>query len=131
MPKRKSKFTEELQQEYPFFRKGRDEFEAECITCGYETFVSVANKGKLSLDIHVDQGYSTGGPRSESGPLRCYSRTSSFRMSDSKGNVLQFIKNGALKFSSRPFLAELMTCSKIVGISVAKQVMTFFFFGNR
>ena len=51
MPKRKSKFTEELQRKYPFFRKGRDEFEAECITCGYGTFVSVANKGKLSLDI--------------------------------------------------------------------------------
>ena len=52
--KRKSKFTEELQQKYPFFRKGRDEFEAECITCGYETFVSIVNKGKLSLDMHVD-----------------------------------------------------------------------------
>ena len=54
MPKRKSKFTEKLQQKYLFFRKGRDEFEAECITCGYGTFVSVANKGKLSLDMHVD-----------------------------------------------------------------------------
>ena len=54
MPKRKSKFTEELQQKYPFFRKGRDEFEAECITCSYGTFVSVANKGKLSLGMHVD-----------------------------------------------------------------------------
>ena len=54
IPKRKSKFTEKFQQKYPFFRKGRDEFEAECITCGYRTFVSVANKGKLSLDMHVD-----------------------------------------------------------------------------
>ena len=54
MPKRKSKFNEELQQKYPFFRKGRDEFEAGCITCGYGTFVSVANKGKLNLDMHVD-----------------------------------------------------------------------------
>ena len=54
MPKRKSKFTEELQQKYPFFRKGRDEFKAECITCGYGIFVSIANKGKLSLDMHVD-----------------------------------------------------------------------------
>ena len=54
MPKRKSKCTEELQQKYPFFRKGRDEFEAESITCGYGTFVSVANKNKLSLDMHVD-----------------------------------------------------------------------------
>ena len=54
MPKRKSKFSEELQQKYPFFRKGRDELEAECITCGYGTFAAVANKGKLSLDMHVD-----------------------------------------------------------------------------
>ena len=54
MPKRKSKFTEELQQKYPFFGKGPDEFEAECIACGYGTFVSVANKGKLSLDMHLD-----------------------------------------------------------------------------
>ena len=54
MPKRKSKFNEELQQKYPLFRKGRDEVEAECIACGYGTFVSVANKGKLSLDMHVD-----------------------------------------------------------------------------
>ena len=54
MPKRKSKFTEELQQKYPFFRKGRDELEVECIICGYGTFVSVVNKGKLSLDMHED-----------------------------------------------------------------------------
>ena len=54
MPKRKSKFTEELQQKYPIFRKGRDEFKAECITCGYRTFVSVANKDKLILDRHVN-----------------------------------------------------------------------------
>ena len=54
MPKRKSKFTEELQQKYPFFKKRRDEFEAECITCGCGILVSVANKGKLSLDMHVD-----------------------------------------------------------------------------
>ena len=54
MPKGKSRFAEELQQKYPVFRKERDEFETECITCGYGIFVSVANKGKLSLDMHVD-----------------------------------------------------------------------------
>ena len=56
MPKIKSKFTEEPKQKYryAFFGKGREEFEAECITCGYGTFVSVANKGKLSLNMHVD-----------------------------------------------------------------------------
>ena len=54
MPKRKLKFAEEPQKKYPFFRKGRDEFEAEWITCGYRTFVSVENKDKLSLDMHED-----------------------------------------------------------------------------
>ena len=54
MPKRKSQFTNELKQKYPFFRKGRNDFEAECITCGFGTFVLVANKGRLGLDNHVD-----------------------------------------------------------------------------
>ena len=54
MPKKQLKFTEELQQKYTFFKKGRYEFEVECITCGYGTFVSVANTSKLSLDMHVD-----------------------------------------------------------------------------
>ena len=70
MPKRKSKFIEEVQQKYPFFRKGRDEFEAECITCGSGTFASVANKGKLSLDMHVDslkQGFPNQGSRPQMG----------------------------------------------------------------
>ena len=53
MPKRKSEFTEEIQKKYPCFRKGRNDFEAECIVCGYGTFISVANKGGLSLDMHV------------------------------------------------------------------------------
>ena len=73
MPKRESKFSEELQQKYPFFRKGRDELEAECITCGNGTFVSVANKGKLSLDMHVDQTWANYGPAGLFfWPARCY-----------------------------------------------------------
>ena len=54
MPKRKSQFTEKLQKNCLCFRKGRDDFEAECIVCGYGTFLSVANKGRLSLDMHVE-----------------------------------------------------------------------------
>ena len=53
MPKRKTLFTDELCQKYPCFRKGRSDFEAECITCGYGTFISVANKGRVSLDDHI------------------------------------------------------------------------------
>ena len=50
MPKRKSVFSDELRQKYSCFKKGRSDFEAECITCGYGTFISVANKGSISLD---------------------------------------------------------------------------------
>ena len=50
MPKRKSKLTEELQQKYPFFRKGRDEFDAECITYGYATFVFVNAEKEITHD---------------------------------------------------------------------------------
>ena len=46
-------FSDELRQNYPCFKKGRSNFEAECITCGYETFVSVANKASISLDDHI------------------------------------------------------------------------------
>ena len=38
---------------YPCFKKGRSDFKAECITCGYGTFISVANKGSISLDDHI------------------------------------------------------------------------------
>ena len=53
MPKRKSVFSDELRQKYPCFKKGRSDFEAECISCGYGTFISVANKGNISLDDHI------------------------------------------------------------------------------
>ena len=35
MPKRKTVFSDELRQKYPCFRKGNNDFEAECITCAY------------------------------------------------------------------------------------------------
>lgn len=54
MPKRKCKFSVELQKKYTCFRKGRDDFEGECIICKPGTFVSVANKGGLDLQSHVD-----------------------------------------------------------------------------
>ena len=53
MPKRKSVFSDELRQKYPCFKKGRSDFEAECITCGCRTFISIANKGSISLDDHI------------------------------------------------------------------------------
>ncbi|XP_068779569.1 uncharacterized protein [Struthio camelus] len=53
MPKRKCKFTEELQAKYPCFRVGRERWEAECLVCQEGTYVSVANKGSLDLEAHV------------------------------------------------------------------------------
>ena len=54
MPKKKSVFSYELRQKYACFKKvGRSDFEAECVTCGYGTFISVANKGSISLDDQI------------------------------------------------------------------------------
>ncbi|XP_063174701.1 uncharacterized protein LOC134507756 [Chroicocephalus ridibundus] len=53
MPKRKCKFTEELQAKYPCFRLGRERWEVECLVCQEGTYVSVANKDSLDLDAHV------------------------------------------------------------------------------
>ena len=54
MTKRKSQFTEELQKKYPSFRKRRDDFEAKCIICIYGAFVSMANKDRISLNMHIE-----------------------------------------------------------------------------
>ncbi|KAM3824636.1 uncharacterized protein M6D78_016129 isoform 1-T5 [Vipera latastei] len=53
MPKRKCVFTEKLKQKYPHFRKGRDDYEAECLVCKAGTFVSVAYKGASDLEYHM------------------------------------------------------------------------------
>ncbi|XP_032854311.1 uncharacterized protein LOC116963019 [Tyto alba] len=53
MPKRKCKFTDELQAKYPCFRVGRERWEAECLVCQEGTYVSVANKGSLDLEAHI------------------------------------------------------------------------------
>ena len=54
MPKRKCKFSSDLQTKFPCFRNGRNENEAECLICGGGTFVSVANKGLSDLKAHID-----------------------------------------------------------------------------
>lgn len=53
MPKRKTSFGSELKEKFPCFRSGRNNFEAECLTCGFGTFVSVANKGSADLEAHM------------------------------------------------------------------------------
>ena len=50
MLKRKCSFTDILKVQYPVFRAGRYDWEAECLTCGGGTLISVfsvANKGAL------------------------------------------------------------------------------------
>lgn len=54
MPKRKCKFTAEMQNKLPCFKKGRDEWEAECLMCKAGTFVSLAHKGINDLQSHVN-----------------------------------------------------------------------------
>ena len=54
MPKRKTSFSSELKEKFPCFRLGRNNFEAECLTCGCRTFVSVDNKGSADLgEVHI------------------------------------------------------------------------------
>ena len=53
MPKRKTSFNNDLQEKYSAFRKGRDEYEAECMVCCYGTYVSVKNKGVGDLEAHI------------------------------------------------------------------------------
>ncbi|XP_070806912.1 uncharacterized protein [Pituophis catenifer annectens] len=53
MSKRKCLFTEKTRRNYPDFRKGRDDYEAECLVCKAGTFVSVAHKGPGDLEYHM------------------------------------------------------------------------------
>ncbi|XP_070807004.1 uncharacterized protein [Pituophis catenifer annectens] len=53
MPKGKCVFTDKLKQKYPHFRKGRDDYEAECLVCKAGTFVTVAYKGAGDLEYHM------------------------------------------------------------------------------
>ena len=56
-------------KEYPYFRLGRDQWEALCTVCKAGTYVSVANKGSNDLQTHMAttkhktsvQGESSGG----------------------------------------------------------------------
>ena len=51
--KRKCLFTNEMQDKYPCFRKGRNDYEAECLVCKSETYISVVHKDNGNLRIHL------------------------------------------------------------------------------
>ena len=59
MPKQKCTFTDSMKSKYPGFRAGRYEWEAECITCGSDTFISVANEGVLDLKAQLPKHIKT------------------------------------------------------------------------
>jgi hypothetical protein len=50
-PRLKNKFSESLQVQFPMFKKSRDLFSAECLTC-LKT-ISIGNKGKVDLEQHL------------------------------------------------------------------------------
>ena len=47
--KRKCTFTSEMQEKHPCFRKGRHDYEAECLVCKSGTYISVVHKGNGDL----------------------------------------------------------------------------------
>ena len=51
--KRKCTFTNEMQEKHPCFRKGRNDYEAECLVCKSETYISVVHKGNADLNTHL------------------------------------------------------------------------------
>jgi len=54
MTKRKCSFSDALKTQYPGSHTGRYDWEAECLTCGEATYISVVNKGALHLKAQVE-----------------------------------------------------------------------------
>ena len=51
--KRKCTFTNEMQEKHPHFRKGRNDYEAECLVCKSGTYISVVHKGNGDLNTYL------------------------------------------------------------------------------
>ena len=51
--KRKCTFTNEKQEKHPCFRKGRNDYETECLVCKSGTDISVVHKGTSDLNTHL------------------------------------------------------------------------------
>ena len=45
--------TNEIQEKHPCFRKGRNDYEAECLVCISGTYISVVHKGNGDLNAHL------------------------------------------------------------------------------
>ena len=46
-------FTNEMQEKHPCFRKGRNDYEAECLVFKSVTYISVMHKGNGDLNTHL------------------------------------------------------------------------------
>ena len=53
MAKRKCTFTNEMQEKHPCFRKGRNDYETECLVCKSGNYISVVHKGNGNLSTHL------------------------------------------------------------------------------
>ena len=51
--KRKCTFTNEMQEKHPCFRKGRNNYEAECLVCKSGAYISVVYKANGDLNTHL------------------------------------------------------------------------------
>ena len=77
--KRKCTFTNLMQEKHPCFRKGRNDYEAECLVCKSGTYISVVHKGNGNLNTHTSaigktsQSSKKGCCINESDKLFCYS----------------------------------------------------------
>ena len=53
MAKQKCTFTDEMQTKHSCFRKGRSEYEAECLVCKPGTYISVIHKDSSDLSTQL------------------------------------------------------------------------------
>ena len=51
--KRKSSFTNKMRENRPRFRKGKNDYEADCLICKPGTYISVTHKGNGNLNTHL------------------------------------------------------------------------------
>ena len=51
--KQKRTFTNEMQEKHPCFKKGRNDYEAECLVCKSGTYISDVYKGNGDLNTHL------------------------------------------------------------------------------
>ena len=51
--KRKCTFTNEMLEKHPCFRKGRNNYEEECLVCKSGPYISVVHKDNGDLNIHL------------------------------------------------------------------------------